>query len=1153
MKYCQNSRNVRVFISSTFNDMQAERDYLVNNIFPKLRLEAQQRNVTVNELDLRWGITDAAKVIPICLEEIDNSRPFFIGIIGDRYGWCPSEEELMQNKDLAERFGWIRDDLKAGLSITEIEMQYGVLRSNANVNAFFYLKKGACKVDKAVENSDKLQLLKEKIVKNSRYPVSEYSSPEDLGTQVEAAFMKMLKREFPIGKQQNGFEKFRSMQEFHLNELTDTYIPNDHTLKVVDEFLNSHDSFLAITGETGIGKSALLAYIYQRNNHNKTTQYIYYCVGLNSQVERPNRVLDYIAQSLLSVQSKKKRTKEGYNNIGDLQNIITDAGKSIVILLDEINNLPAKDQFLGFLTELPKDVKVIFSMKDDDNLSATFTHRNYTIHQMGEMCQAARSVYISNYLAKFGKELTTDQSERIAADESCGNPQLLKSFLDELLCFGIYERLDEHINYYLGTHKDRAEFYSCILRRYENSYGIDLTEKALALIAISSDYLSENMIFHMLNVSKMEWTQFYCVIHKYLKTSDGGFSLLESPFKEAVCKRYLEHGKELQYRNQIISLLEPLFDPAKLTPAKMFSELAHQYYNTGNYDKLFECISTINAFEAIEEMKLLKYWETLLGKDPEKYTLSVYLNSSYWLSSTEEIFASFCEEDDITDRRKVEKVKCFEKIGDFIRENALNNFPLMADLYAKALEATPDRLSLASKLAYAYINTQEYKKAIGTINKGLSVDSQSDDKDLAESYGLLSLSYKAIGDKENAGISEQKKAQIENAGGFQLISKSAYDTVEECREAIATIIKQDGKTNSELVRLYNRLAELHSNDNEYKKAIEASREAIFIGENIGRRKCYMYLFNAYFDIVLRLQHIGEYEESVKYIDLMAEIEHEFGRIPEYSSFLKSNYYSYTGDYVNAIKYANENLTLCLDKYGKQSNQTASSLGRLAKAYHDDCQYSEALETYQQEIDVLLSLPQCKLDDLAMPHHLMFLIYNKQKQSDKAWQQLQAEADILIQISPDHRSLTACYLQMGKLAEESDQMWAFYEKAVKIATENQRDEDICHCLAAIADYCCDIEDYEQAIINYKQSIDIQLRLFKQNEDSMNYAYKVVLLEGIAVECNMLLVLLIYQSPNENNIKEAVSYGETVVNIADGIIDDLNSNLLDINEILKDVKG
>ena len=52
--------------------MQSERDMLVNKVFPRLRQIAYERNVTLTEVDLRWGITEeeakSSKVVEICLD-----------------------------------------------------------------------------------------------------------------------------------------------------------------------------------------------------------------------------------------------------------------------------------------------------------------------------------------------------------------------------------------------------------------------------------------------------------------------------------------------------------------------------------------------------------------------------------------------------------------------------------------------------------------------------------------------------------------------------------------------------------------------------------------------------------------------------------------------------------------------------------------------------------------------------------------------------------------------------------------------------------------------------------------------------------------------------------------------------------------------------
>ena len=84
---------VRVFVSSTFRDMQVERDILVKTVFPELRARMRARGVELFEVDLRWGVTEEqaqqGETLPILFSEVDRCRPFFIGLLGERYGWVP--------------------------------------------------------------------------------------------------------------------------------------------------------------------------------------------------------------------------------------------------------------------------------------------------------------------------------------------------------------------------------------------------------------------------------------------------------------------------------------------------------------------------------------------------------------------------------------------------------------------------------------------------------------------------------------------------------------------------------------------------------------------------------------------------------------------------------------------------------------------------------------------------------------------------------------------------------------------------------------------------------------------------------------------------------------------------------------------------------
>jgi hypothetical protein len=51
-------QTVSVFISSTFNDIHAERDYIVKRVFPELRELCEKRKLRLVDIDLRRDVTE---------------------------------------------------------------------------------------------------------------------------------------------------------------------------------------------------------------------------------------------------------------------------------------------------------------------------------------------------------------------------------------------------------------------------------------------------------------------------------------------------------------------------------------------------------------------------------------------------------------------------------------------------------------------------------------------------------------------------------------------------------------------------------------------------------------------------------------------------------------------------------------------------------------------------------------------------------------------------------------------------------------------------------------------------------------------------------------------------------------------------------------
>jgi hypothetical protein len=134
-----------IFVTSTFSDMHAERDWLRERVFPVLEERLRARRCHLEVIDLRWGVEtvslseEQAKeflVLKVCLEEIERSRPFLVGLLGERYGTVMPEQRVRRALDEA---GFQTE--VAGRSVTALEIEYGVLgRAGQRERSHFFLR-----------------------------------------------------------------------------------------------------------------------------------------------------------------------------------------------------------------------------------------------------------------------------------------------------------------------------------------------------------------------------------------------------------------------------------------------------------------------------------------------------------------------------------------------------------------------------------------------------------------------------------------------------------------------------------------------------------------------------------------------------------------------------------------------------------------------------------------------------------------------------------------------------------------------------------------------------------------------------------------------------------------------------------------------------
>jgi hypothetical protein len=90
------------------------------------RQRCWRHGVHLFEVDLRWGISRAEaesdRALQLCLEAVDRCRPFFVGMLGQRYGQVPARYRT----DGAAALAWL-DRVPAGRSVTDLEFSYGAL------------------------------------------------------------------------------------------------------------------------------------------------------------------------------------------------------------------------------------------------------------------------------------------------------------------------------------------------------------------------------------------------------------------------------------------------------------------------------------------------------------------------------------------------------------------------------------------------------------------------------------------------------------------------------------------------------------------------------------------------------------------------------------------------------------------------------------------------------------------------------------------------------------------------------------------------------------------------------------------------------------------------------------------------------------------
>ncbi len=681
--FIKEKRQIRVFISSSFEDMDNERNYLREEIFPRIQEKARKRAVAVTALDLRWGIpdgTDLGQTIEICMNEIDNSFPFFMGIIGGHYGTQPDKEKVFDSNDiLREQFSILSQYFEKKLSITEMEMRYGVLdcdeEERRKINALFLTRLDDLETIKHDTRLNALnndihacgeQFDEEKISIDEKNHIwtSDYSSIEEFGRIVELVFEDILDRLFPEDKNPDIFQRQQFMQEAVLVDLSRFYVPNKTTIKAINGFIDDPlKKKLLITGESGCGKSSLLAYWiskYASEYYTAGIDIIYHFVGSgesesNSKVIEQRILHEMIAGLNVKAAKDDKDGKKWQKEKDSLRSLLSrnflreDDNRRLVIIIDAVNQLETGIDllWLGLNTTLPHDVKVIISTLKGDKTENTIHKSNpdQEITVSGLVEETDRQNAIELYIKDFhGRNLGDSNLRKVVCWQLSQNPLALKTLLNELIVTGRYNQMDSLVDNYTNC-KSIESLFDRILVRISSNPNFAWVENAMGAIALSRYGLSEDEILRIIPTHILNWSSFYCSFQRHFFVRNGLITFAHQYVRNAVNRVFLVRDDK---KTAIHSILIPLFKDGKT--ARDQEELMHHLFALKNYKAVNDLISKPDAFCHLWEndrQNFESYWDRLIseGYSPECLILTnEQFDEQELANELEGGYSKYCEE-----------------------------------------------------------------------------------------------------------------------------------------------------------------------------------------------------------------------------------------------------------------------------------------------------------------------------------------------------------------------------------------------------------------------------------------------------------------------------------------------------------------------------
>jgi len=632
----------------------------MTHTWPQLRRFCRTRRVDFVEVDLRWGIPEkhlqTKAMLRTLLHEIDRCT-YFIAFLGERYGEAPTEDQF--TFDLEEEQPWLRG--LHGRSFTELEISRGVLNSPAVAGrSFIYFRDpeflhtvpDARKGDLSpvdVTSFKKLEVLKEQIRNTcAEYDiplVEAYSDPSALAERVLEDLKAAIGKQFPEEAISDPIARDARDHESYAEIHRRVYIARPSDFDALDSHCLDDDGPLVLLGESGCGKSALVAnwIAVWRDKHKHDHVFQHYIGCTSDSAQYMNVIIRLVTEIRQWCKDERELPKSSDEVLRDFPVWLSMArfkaereGVRFIVVLDALDQLEVDDN-ANLLAWMPTDtfrghLRLIVTTLVGPSFTV-LQARRWKQKKLDSMSVVWRRQLIQEYLARCGKALDADSVDRLSEASASANPLYLRILLDELRVTGTHEDLGDRLTAYLRA-EDVSSLLEVVLSRFECDYESTrkgLVGDALGLIWAARRGLTESELLRVLRPADLSqlpqaiWAPMRAALEEMLVDRSGVLGFSHQSLRAAIERRFVTTEATAQQRGQ---QLADFFEQEEDWSERKIEELPWQLDRIHEWERLHRVLIDEACFQGVmdrDAMELLSYWRHF----PKSYDMIGSYNIAY--------------------------------------------------------------------------------------------------------------------------------------------------------------------------------------------------------------------------------------------------------------------------------------------------------------------------------------------------------------------------------------------------------------------------------------------------------------------------------------------------------------------------------------------